>query len=131
MRIDELFQGQKNWEWLFRGSEEVQAKFVVGGIEYRYLAYEYKPGLWTIDFSTRSEQHKDKPYGITGTGNSAEVFSTVVDITRNFLKQYPKVERLNFSADEPSRQSLYTKMAHRLLPDWEIIQQGNQFYLSK
>lgn len=127
----ELFQGQKNWQWMFRGSEEVQAKFEVDGVEYSYLVYEYKPGRWEIDFSNRGEQNQNKPYGITGTGNAAEVFGTVVDITRSFLQQYPHVKLISFSADEPSRQKLYARMAQRLLPDWKLERTGRNFYLTR
>ena len=128
-KLDELFQGQKNWKWTFHDSEEVQARFEVGGIRYHYSALEYDDNAWEIFFLTRDV--KNTTIGITGTGNAAEVFSTVIDITRNFLQQYPNVNEIRFHADKPNRQKLYIRMAQRLLPKWNIKQVNEYFYLTR
>jgi GTP pyrophosphokinase len=134
MKIYELFQDATAWRWTHRSKEEVQAEFEVGGIEYAYLAYQMRNDTWIIDFSVRSGEHwQQKPYGITGTGNAGEVFATVVDITRKLLAERPDIKVISFSADEPHRQSLYAKMAQRLLPTWKVArtQQGKSFYLTR
>jgi hypothetical protein len=55
-------------------------------------------------------------FGTTGTGNSAEVMSTAVDITRAFLKNYGlnKVDEITFNAKEDSRIGSYAVMIKRL-----------------
>jgi hypothetical protein len=56
--------------------------------------------------------------------------STVVDIMRAFLDKYKdKIEVLIFSAKEDSRQGLYARMVKRLLPDWIMRQDGEEFIL--
>ena len=137
--LDELFKpGKKNWEWGFRGSEEVEAKFEVGGVPYKFYASTdpvFFPGTWEVEFSSRSAEEPTSPrgakFGLTGTGNSAEVMSIVADIMREFLQMYQgNVSKLLFTADEKSRQSLYARMTKRLLPNWELTQNGKQFVLS-
>ena len=134
--ITELFQPGKNWQWAFRGSEEVVAEFQVGEILYRFTAYAgSKDGvpskIWEVEFGNMSKgQSTRTKFGLTGTGNSAEVLSTVIDIMREFLKLYQgKVSTLIFSAKEDSRQGLYAKMIKRLLPKWTMEREGQTFIL--
>jgi hypothetical protein len=143
--ITEVFQsGKRNWEWKFRGSEEAIANFTVGGRTYQWVAYSHvrikNPTKWEIQFRLlREEDDPDEldVFGTTGTGNSAEVLSTAVDITRTFLKEYgDKVLEITFNAKENSRIGLYAKMINRLLPDWDLHQRyvnnsyGMEFYLT-
>ena len=135
--ITELFQPGQDWQWEFRGSEEAIAQFTVGDVEYRFTAYEdfQKPGNWEIEFKINSDQPetRGKKYGITGTGNAAQVISTVTDIMREFLKLYSAdLEGITFTAKEPSRKRLYTSMVQRLLPGWRISKDstGTEFTVS-
>lgn len=134
--VTELFQPGKKWQWSFTGSEEAVAVFDVGGIPYQFHAYTYaneNPTVWEVEFknATRGSQGRTSKFGLTGTGNSAEVMSTIADIMREFLQRYSgSISELTFTADEPSRQALYARMARRLLPDWEIVQSGKNFTLA-
>jgi len=142
--ITEVFQsGKQNWEWKFRGSEEAIANFTVGGRTYQWVAYSHvrikNPTKWEIQFRLLREDNDPDDldlFGTTGTGNSAEVLSTAVDITRTFLKEYgDKVLEITFNAKENSRIGLYAKMINRLLPDWDLHQRygrqhGMEFYLT-
>lgn len=134
--IRELFEPGKQWEWSFTGSEEAVAVFHVGEIPYQFHAYTYAhedPTIWEVEFknATRGQQGRTSKFGLTGTGNSAEVMSTIADIMREFLQRYSgSISQLSFTADEPSRQALYARMVKRLLPDWEIIQSGKNFTIS-
>jgi hypothetical protein len=127
--ITELFQhGKKNWEWARHGTNEVSAFFTVGGREYLWqaLSHSSNPKKWEIQFRLIRKPDTDPDdldlFGTTGTGNSAEVLSTAVDITRAFLKDYglDKIEEITFNAKEDSRIGLYAKMIKRLLPDWDL-----------
>jgi KaiC/GvpD/RAD55 family RecA-like ATPase len=123
--LTELFKSGKTWNWEFRGSEEAFASFKIGDIEYLWYARVMRtsrPKQWTIGFKQRdSEFDYDKEFGLAGTGNSAEVMSTVVDITRTFLTSYgDKVEEIQFTSAEPSRTKLYARMVKRLLPTWDF-----------
>lgn len=137
--ITELFRVGKNWKWVFKGSEEVFAEFKIGDVEYLWSASasNFKlPKRWTIVFQNRSQDSWDKSFGMTGTGNSTEVMSTVVDITRQFIKEYgDKIEELKFSSDGVSRTSLYAKLIKRLLPNWKLNTKKEagevDFYLTK
>ena len=131
--LTELFSSKKDWDWIKHRPNEVIAAFEVGGIPYRFLAYcedMNGEGPWEVEFKNASSQQTSK-FGLTGTGNSAEVMSTVVDIMRSFLKQNKdKVTELVFTAKEDSRQGLYARMVQRLLPDWDLDQAGDTFFLT-
>jgi len=141
--ITEVFEpGKTNWKWRRQSSDEAFASFVVGDREYQWHAFtgESNPTKWEIQF--RLMREKTDPdgldlFGKTGTGNSAEVLSTAVDITRSFLQTYglDKVEEITFNAKEDSRIDLYAKMIKRLLPNWDLssrksLSYGMQFTLT-
>lgn len=141
--IFELFEPGKNWEWKFRGSEEAIAEFTVGGREYQWIAYSHvrikNPTKWEVQFRMKRKEGDPNEldmFGTTGTGNSTEVMSTTIDITRAFLKEYgDKVLELTFHAKENSRIALYKRMIERLLPDWNLYQRydprfGLEFHLT-
>lgn len=138
MKITELFEPGKEWKWSFVGSEEAAATFIIGGVRYLFKATtspDY-PGIWELEFQDVDRKRwpaGDEPskYGLTGTGNSAEVMSTITDILRSFLTKYQgKISQLEFSAEESSRKALYAKMASRLLPDWTLARFGRSFVLT-
>ena len=141
--ITEVFEpGKQNWKWRRQSSDEAFASFVVGDREYQWHAFtsEANPAKWEIQFRLmRVPADPDglDLFGQTGTGNSAEVLSTAVDITRSFLQNYglDKVEEITFNAKEDSRINLYAKMIERLLPNWELssrksLSRGMQFTLT-
>jgi hypothetical protein len=129
-KLDELFQAGKDWKWSFQGSEEAVAVFHVGEIPYMFHAYG-TDGVWEVEFKRHGfKLDRASKFGLTGTGNSAEVMSTVVDIMRAFLEKYKdKIETLTFSAKEDSRQGLYARMVKRLLPNWTMKQDREDFIL--
>lgn len=128
--LKELFQPGKDWKWSFQGSEEAVAVFQIGDIPYMFHAYG-ADGEWEAEFKQHgSKLSRTQKFGLTGTGNSAEVMSTVVDIMRSFLEKYrDKIQVLTFSAKEDSRQGLYARMVKRLLPDWTMTQKDEFFTL--
>ena len=126
--VSELFEPGKPWQWSFQGSEEAVAVFHVGEVPYMFHAYG-SDGEWEAEFKRYGNKlDRSQKFGLTGTGNSAEVMSTVVDIMRAFLEKYQdKIQVLTFSAKEDSRQGLYARMVKRLLPTW-TMQQKDEFF---
>jgi hypothetical protein len=131
MLIRELFEPGKKWQWEFTGSEEAIATFHVGEVPYMFHAYG-ADGEWEAEFKQHgSKLSRTQKFGLTGTGNSAEVMGTVVDIMRAFLAKYQdRIQVLTFSAKEDSRQGLYARMVKRLLPTWTMKQSGEHFVLA-
>jgi hypothetical protein len=141
--VAEVFEpGKQNWKWRRQSSDEAFASFLVGDREYQWHAFssEANPAKWEIQFRLmRVPADPDglDLFGQTGTGNSAQVLSTAVDITRAFLQAYglDKVEEITFNAKEDSRINLYAKMIRRLLPTWHLssrksLSHGMQFTLT-
>jgi hypothetical protein len=134
MFIAELFEPGKDWKWSFTGSEEAVAVFHVGEVPYQFHAYTYpgEEGSWEVEFKNADRKlGRSTKFGLTGTGNSAEVMSTIADIMREFLQRYQgKVTTLTFTAEEESRKSLYARMAKRLLPDWTLKHNDKMYWLT-
>jgi len=152
MRIDEvlseLFRIDPNkkdneehvnsWEWRYKNDDFAQALFKVGDVVYMFNASNDDEGGdtgdWSIEFQTMKKIKGVSGFGETGTGNEVEVFNTVIDIIKTLLADKNtgnRIQRLNFSAATPRRQSLYPRMAQRLLPNWKLEKHGDYFTLAK
>ena len=133
MRITELFDGNKKWNWTYQDKNQSMAEFAVGDLHYTFSAMQdpdEAPGDWDIEFAAK--QHGTSSWGVTGTGNSAEVFGTVVDIMKSFIEsKKSSIKRMTFAAKEDSRQGLYARMVKRLLPKWDLGQFGQSFILTR
>ena len=68
---------------------------------------------------------------ITGGGHATIIFSTVIDIAKDFIEQHPTVTHLYYTAKEPSRVSLYKHMTQKIakLIGWNHKIKGNNFYV--
>ena len=143
MQLRELFkpspvsdQHVNSWEWRFRNDEFAQALFKVGDVVYMFSASsdndEGDDGDWSIEFQSMKRVKGISGFDNTGTGNEVEVFNTVIDIIRTLIADLGhRVQRLNFSAATSRRKSLYARMAHRLLPNWQLDQYGDHFTLTR
>lgn len=109
MFLTELFDkvDASNWKWTYTTFNYATASFIVGTVKYEFIADgDTEPGLWELTFRavTRAD---DYGFGLTKTGNSQKVMSTVISIINDFLnnKKY-KVEVITFSAKEDSRKKI-------------------------
>lgn len=137
VKIKELFEPKANWQWAFKGPEEHVADFKVGNIPYRFTASMRSPktpDIWDVEFQSMDAKSKrdNKNMSLTGTGNSAEVFSTVADIMKSFLSDKSiTVNLFEITAIEPNRNKLYVRMIERLLPNWEVDVAGFTIRVSR
>lgn len=136
MKIYELFDPEKvSWKWDYNSDREAEATFVVGEIQYKFYAYQElgneQSGSWEVEFKVVEGGDPSNRFGVTGTGNAAQVMSTVVAILREFLQKYKgKINQLTFSAKETSRRDLYARMVRRLLPTWNFEHFQSEFSLT-
>ena len=132
--ISELFDSNKEWKWTYQDKNQASAEFTVGDVHYTFMAGqdpEEAPGDWDIEFAAK-QKHGTASWGVTGTGNSAQVFGTVVDIMKSFIAdKKASIRRMTFAAKEDSRQGLYARMIKRLLPKWNLEQKGEAFVLTR
>ena len=117
----ELFDTNNRVTWRTAAEDEdeyVTATFVVN--DYRYIcsflrgkkSWEF---IFEMDFGYRKGKRvaaRDS-VGITGTGYASQVFSNALQILSKFISRYSP-EEVTFSADEASRQKLYSTMIRRL-----------------
>ena len=132
--LNELFDGGKDWKWTYQDKNQASAEFTVGDVHYTFMAGQdpdEAPGDWDIEFAAK-QAHGTASWGVTGTGNSAQVFGTVVEIMKAFItSKKASIRRMTFAAKEDSRQGLYARMVKRLLPKWNLEQNGEAFVLTK
>lgn len=122
-RINELFDSPVKWK-------------SVGGNRYEFNIEDSDPNVvgdtvYTVAFTGKNKvivefyiaAHPDS-HGLLKTGNSIKVFSTVVDIIKQHVKNN-KVKVLTFDAKGHSRQKLYSAMVKKLSKDFTVeIQNG-------
>ena len=79
--------------------------------------------VWNVEFfDSRHESERNRPgnntsktgYDILGTGGAAAVLSAVVYGLMDITLDYPSIKVLAFSAQEPSRKSLYSRMVKQV-----------------
>ena len=136
VKLDELYGSKdslKNWDWNIFNDKLSTAIFLVGDEIYRLQLRLVKKnsGIWDIEFVNMSNP-SDNGFSILGTGNASLVLSNTVEMIRDFLeKRRNTVKRFTYTAIEPSRQRLYRSIAKRVVPDWKLTQNGENFTLTR
>ena len=110
MRINELFAGGADWEWVGRTRSLSKAKFEIEGQTYEVW---FAGDLHAVHIGFMWKDGENYSMGKTGTGNAAQVMSTVVAIIKSFVDEIQPPE-FYFSATGASRSRLYSRMATRL-----------------
>jgi hypothetical protein len=114
--ITELFDNKAGWKWTRSSDHETTADFSIGDAFYQvgfgivaHDGYGNNP-TWEVAF-----EDSDGDFNLTGNGNAFAVFATVADIILDFIKKATPY-KLQFSAStkEPSRVTVYRKMASKL-----------------
>ncbi len=135
MLLNELFDKPNKWQWVNQSNTNATALFQVGEVLYQFDAAltwgqtdsndNPIPDTWHLSFEPVEgseidpEREYGEQYGKTGTGNEQLVFTTVVDIIKDFMKQYSP-HHIGMTAEEPNRRTLYLRMFKRLLPNWDV-----------
>ncbi len=139
MKITELFQQSYQWKWMTKTATIKSAVFSIPDTELSYIVnfkkiknikkllpkgYDVttleKRQVWECDFEIKSNSgEKLASFGITGTGNAAQVLATIIDIIKDLNAQIPTGLILYFTAFDESRIKLYTKIAQRLASKFE------------
>jgi hypothetical protein len=118
MLINELFTQRYSWKWdeqlpylrsaIFRADNDLEFMVHISKDD------EERIPTWWVEFGVWGDSDEiPDPYKLTQAGNAPQIFSTVLDIIKNFRQSNPHT-MLRFAAKEPSRISLYKRMAKRL-----------------
>ena len=70
--------------------------------------------LVDVEFSIQDE------FGVTGRGDATAIFATVHSAIKDYVASH-KPDFITFSADEPSRKKLYSRMVSRM-PGYQSVQ---------
>jgi hypothetical protein len=161
MRLFELFDKKVDWEWKKLNGHMAEATFHIGSRRYdvvieqddpdylldalsnsdqpnapkwlQQMADDYTQMLYNVVFTINAPSGVD-PYAASGTGNEYLVFATVMDIMKEFAKEFP-VDWWTFSSkeQEPSRKKLYDRMASRFSGEVFVLDNvmGDKIYVAK
>jgi hypothetical protein len=76
-----------------------------------------KANVWSVEFYSIAQKSAymkwdstKTGYDILGTGGAFGVFSAVIHGLMDITLEYPNIKVLEFTADEPSRRSLYSRL---------------------
>lgn len=100
-------------------------KFEINGKSYTIdIVSPDEPGVYEVSFHLTRDKPTDgkhEVYGITKTGDEIAVFSTVINIIKEFVAK-TQIKELIFaaSAKEPSRVRLYDRLVRRLGLGWRL-----------
>lgn len=116
--LNELFEVSSNITWKAKGKDRWHGEFVVEGNKYQIFIVrdEISPTFfmpWEIIFCL--ESNGKCVHDITGTGNASQVFATVLEGIKQWVKETEPTSFM-MSAAEKSRSSLYKKMLSKMLP---------------
>jgi hypothetical protein len=116
MLLNELFKQPVGWKYTTNAPNIVEARFYIGGLGFTFVARTVDTDkMWEVEFTIGLPDS----FGKSGTGHQQQVFATVFDIMKDFIKQHSP-EIIVMTAQEPNRMKLYLRMFKTLLPDWKI-----------
>jgi len=104
---DEVINGVRE---LYSKNEDAQ--FLLQGIDGKDKVVSVEFAL-KAKVSSYGDEWSEVKHGVTGTGNAYAVFSTVINIIEDYLKNNP-AKYLRIVAEEPSRRKLYARMVQAM-----------------
>lgn len=141
MLLNELFKSPSQWEWTEITNDHVVGAFNIGSRVYDvYLSrhevdpdypdpslsdydfdYEGIDQVWRVEFGIEPTPGSKIEYGLTKTGNAAQVMATIIAMLRDFKSHQKGVIAFFFTAKEPSRQTAYAAIARRLSNNVQMV----------
>jgi len=115
VRYRELFDSPGDYEWTSKTATSWNAAFQVNDKHYEASldCKQVAKDAWTFNFWQTSPSPS---MSITGTGDAGQVFSVIVKIGQDFLKE-KKPAVVTFTAMEENRRTLYARMVERFTPE--------------
>lgn len=116
MQLTELFNNAFNYELERKDSGSWKAIFFTTNNSRVLVSFdESSTEVKAFDVDFRRGAPGATTYEITGEGDAIRIFSTVIEIIRDFVKrENPNI--VTFNAKEPSRKKLYARLATKICP---------------
>ena len=115
MKLTEVFDKPAPIKWGKKGKSTIGA-FTAGEEDYViYFSPTGAPGdEWVIEFVQKVAGKKRGKLGLTGTGKEFQVFSTVINGVKDWVKK-KKPGVIEFEGSGESRKKLYTRLVKTLI----------------
>lgn len=143
MKLNEVLKSALPYKWVEDVPEFQAAEFEINNKDYsvsftKYEADEdgdedYRPDRWDIEFALmppKDDYTSMSKFNMTRTGDQFVVMSTVQQIIKDWFSD-TNPTCITMSAENRSRQLLYTRMLRMVLPTWKIIQNGKSIIAQK
>lgn len=132
MRLRELFDTTATYNWSTQlPNDRFVAKFYIDGREYRWSAHWFSYGdedeLDGYEISFCYWDGKKCRTDDTGLGDERLIIGTVFTILKEFTHKI-KIDRIVYSAEGHGRQSVYKLMMRRLLPNWQLVENSDDYF---
>jgi len=114
MKLTEIFNKPAPIKWGKKG-ETITGDFTVGEEDYViYFSPASYGDIWGIEFAQKVAGKKRDKLDLTGTGKEFQVFSTVINGIKDWIKK-KKPGVIEFDAAGESRKKLYTRLVKTLI----------------
>lgn len=110
MKLDELLNSKYEWSGLRHESGSLYTTEFLDSEE-RLVVVNFSQwnGVWSVEFD------RDGSHGMTGAGDAVKVFSTVLDIIKEFTESVdPNFITFSAKSDEESRVKFYKRFAKKI-----------------
>lgn len=134
MILYELFDKKSNYTTDSNGNSQ----FTVNDKDYSVEFNHIKDGIYDVAFGLLSAPgyggYRGTKYSMQGTGDELAVFSTVMEIVKQFVTNTSNLNTLTFSAnsDEHSRIGLYDRLLKRFAAQYytnkQLSDDGTAYY---
>lgn len=123
--LTEIFDNPTQINWSKQTNTDWIGSFNIKDKRYTIKMIRDKGTPWEVSFDLI--RNNKATQDITGTGDAALVFSTVLNGMNQWMKS-TNPESFAISAREPNRQSLYRRMLKMLPKVWEVEDLGTTFF---
>lgn len=122
----EMFDSSVPIRWIKKTAMDWEGDFLVNGKQYIIKMMNEPMMGWEVKFELlRNGKYTQD---ITGTGDAATVFATVMGGIRKWMAEV-KPSSFALTAREPSRYKLYSRLLSMLPKKWRVEDMGGTFFV--
>jgi hypothetical protein len=122
----EMFNNPLPIKWKQRNNSTWEGTFAINDKQYLIMMMNEPQMGWEVKFELLRQGKWTQ--SITGTGDAAHVFSTVLAGIKEWMaKMQPS--QFALTAREPSRKKLYARLLRMLPKNWKVEDMGQTFFV--
>lgn len=124
--ISEMFNSPLPIQWKQRNNSTWEGTFAINDKQYLIMMMHEPHMGWEVKFELLRQGKWTQ--AITGTGDAAYVFSTVLNGIKEWITKMQPAQ-FALTAREPSRKKLYARLLKMLPKNWRVEELGPTFFV--